>query len=231
MNKHCLITILKALSTIEIDIHHGNFTPKELWEWLLFDKENSYLNNTLKIHQPSGIPIEGRNTLISDKLTIQGQFLLLTFIGHSPSYSLHKLNTQQELAIKMLSRNGILNMFTTIQIPIIKGQIPNLDPLKKIKEKYHIPPTSVERKLIDTILPILITKIDFYPKVEQCRTIIITHKNLGITQQQAYDTLHIIKIIFQTVQIENLDDTIDELLDYICGYLGNKEKWIWNKRL
>ena len=72
--------------------------------------------------------------------------------------------------------------------------------------------------------------MSFIKKVDQSRTCIVYYKNEGLGQQEAYNTMHCIKVIFQTVQVDYLDDTIDELLDYICGYIGNTQKWIWDKK-
>ena len=126
-------------------------------------KKTTHLNEGLEIHTSSGIPIRARKTSLDDTFSIQGDYLLFDFIGHAPSYSIYKMDTKEELATAILSKTGIFNMFTTIQIPIIKGKIPHLDLLRECKEK-HISPTSEERKLIDDILPLLISKNEFYKK-------------------------------------------------------------------
>ncbi len=41
--KYNLDSILQQLSAIQFEAIDGNFTPQELWEWMLFDQENDYL--------------------------------------------------------------------------------------------------------------------------------------------------------------------------------------------
>jgi hypothetical protein len=78
------------------------------------------LNNSLGIHEYSGVPTTGRKELLNDE-KIKGRFLSFDCIGHLPEYDIKHYNGFEELIETIISGSGILNPFVTLQIPIING--------------------------------------------------------------------------------------------------------------
>ena len=96
------------------------FTIEKLWEWTKFGGINEHLNHSLTIHEYSGVPTEGRKTPLHGQ-RIAGEFLLFDYIAHSPQFSILHYNDFDELVNVIISDGGILNPFTTLQVPIIGG--------------------------------------------------------------------------------------------------------------
>ena len=117
------------------------FSVEELWKWTKFDGINEYLNNSLVIHEYSGVPIKGRIELL-DNQSIKGNYLLFDFVGHLPEYDIRLYSNFDELIETIISDGGILNQFTTIQIPIINGIAKNILFVSKYKNE-----TSFENEL------------------------------------------------------------------------------------
>jgi hypothetical protein len=105
---------------IKVSKEIETFTVKELWEWTKFDNINSHLNNSLVLHEFSGAPVKNRKEALADQ-SIKGDFLLFEFVEHLPEYSIRQCADFEELIDTVFSHGGILNPFTTLQIPIIKG--------------------------------------------------------------------------------------------------------------
>jgi hypothetical protein len=85
--------------------------------------------------------IDGRKKPLNNEI-IKGNFLLFDFIGHIPEYSIKQYNNFEELIEIIISKSGILNQFTTLQIPIINGKARNILFALKYKDE-----TSFENKL------------------------------------------------------------------------------------
>lgn len=220
-----LVSILQQLAAIHFTEIEGSFTSQELWEWMLFDQENSFLNQTLEIHQPSGVPIKGRTIELDNTVIITGEYYCFTYIDHQPAYHLQKMKSSDELANVILAKSGINNSFTTVMIPIIKGKP------KPISAKNDF--TAKAINLIIEIQQIIsfFNGVNFNELTKQGHACLIAYKNIGVSQQEAYGAMHFISQIYQTLDIEKKNDLLDEFLDYICGYIGNKKYWIWNNRL
>jgi hypothetical protein len=110
---------------IDMSLNIEPFTIEELWKWTKFDNANEYLNNSLVIHEYSGVPIEGRKEKLSSQ-NIKGEYLLFDFIGHLPEMAIRQYNNFEEMIDSIISDSGILNPFTTLQIPIINGEAKNI---------------------------------------------------------------------------------------------------------
>jgi hypothetical protein len=108
-----------------ISKNREEFTVEELWKWTKFDGSNEYLNEKLKIHEYSGVPIIGRNEILNDQI-ILGDYLLFDYIGHLPQFSIKQYRDFENLLEAIISQDGILNNFTTLQMPIIKGKAKNI---------------------------------------------------------------------------------------------------------
>ncbi|MCP3926945.1 MAG: hypothetical protein GY714_30675 [Desulfobacterales bacterium] len=225
--KYNLLSIFKDIAQIDL----GELSPfgvDELWEWTLFNRKSSYLNETLNIHEWSGVPVEGRSTPLDQNMEIEGDYLLLDYIGHQPSINLRHLDTLMELAIEMLAPGGIFNVFTTIQIPVIKGRIPDMRALIMYKETD---PDTIEseRFFIDELQTIFtgLNQSNFNSLVSKARECVIKYKENGLEKDKAYNIVHGIKIVYQTLDFNDIEDLVDEVLDHISGYIGNKELWIY----
>ncbi len=220
-----LASILQQLSTIYFDDIEGYFTIQELWKWMLFDQENSYLNESLQIHKPSGVPIKERSVKLPKNITILGNYYYFKHIGHQPSYHLKKVESADDLVNEILGKSGITNMFTTVITTIIKGEVVCFD------KKTNL--TKVEIKLIREIQQIIscLTNSNFNELARQGHASLIKFKELEISQQNMYDSIHFISQIYQTLNLDYKRDLADELLDYISGYIGNNNLWIWDKPL
>ncbi len=218
--------LFQQLSAIHFREIEGRFTSQELWEWMLFDKENSVLNKSLQIHQPSEVPINGRATELNKNLSITGNYYCFIYIAHLPSYHLQKLNSLDELANLILAKNGITNSFTTIIVPIIKGEI------VPILKKENLSTIAVD--LVNEIHQI-ISKLDGFKNFNELskkgHTCLTKYKNLGMSQQNTYNILLFVEQIYQTLNLDDKVDLTDELLDYISGYIGDKKCWVWDKIL
>ncbi len=223
--KYQLDSILQQLSAIQFKDIDDNFTSQELWEWMLFDQENGYLNEQLQIHQPSGVPIKGRDTKLNSDITISGDYYLFAYIGHQPSYHLKKVKSTDDLVNKILGKSGITNMFTTVITTIIKGEVVCFDKKTNLNK--------IEIKLIREIQQIIscLTNSNFNELARQGHSSLVKFKELEMSQQNMYDSIHFISRIYQTLNLDYKRDLVDELLDYISGYIGNKNLWIWDKPL
>ena len=227
--KHNLTTIFIEITAVT-SIEEYSFTANELWEWMVFEGADSYLNNSLEIHLPSGIPIKERNCDLDKSTEFEGEFLLFNFIEHCPSYRLIKLEKAQDIANLMLSASGIFNSFTTVQIPIVKGEI--FYPKKLLEMNFY--PNKNDWELINDFQKILNTEIsfgNFSDSLNRGRNCVIKHKDKGLSQKRAYDVIFVIKLVYDNLEMNVIEDFIDEVLDYICGYIGNKELWIWENRM
>ncbi|WP_378174013.1 hypothetical protein [Aquimarina sp. SS2-1] len=229
-----LAAIFKKIVEASKHTEDGGFTVNELWKWVVFDSENLYLNNSLTIHNPSGIAVKGRETKIDTTICIYGKYFLFDFIDHAPSYRIISLKTLQELVSLVLSNSGIFNGFTSIQIPIINGEVSNLDEVMAFMDQAGLKGVSIHQEFINDFQKILNTTIngyEFYSTLKEARNCVISFKEKGISQQKAYDIVLAIKLVYIAFGIHNVDDLIDEVLDHISGYIGNKELWIWEKPL
>lgn len=219
-----LKTILDKIARIQFE-EIGNFTRQELWRWMLFDQENSPLNQGLDIHEPSGVPIKGRSKELDINVSITGDYYCFTFVEHQPLYQLQKVNSPDDLANLILSKGGINNSFTTMVVAIIKGKV--LSFLEKETSNQ------LELDLIYDIQEI-ISKLDssnFSELAKQGHICLIKYKNQGLTQQEAYDTVFYIAKIYQALDLDFKNDLADECLDYISGYIESKKLWVWEMRL
>ncbi|WP_299247425.1 hypothetical protein [uncultured Aquimarina sp.] len=232
--KYNLATIFEKIAKASMHDEDCSFTMNELWKWVVFDSENRELNDSLTIHEPSGIAIKGRETALDKTSSIEGEYFLFDFIGHAPSYRLITAENPQDIVNVVLSKSGIFNSFTTMQIPIVKGEVCNLNEIIELIYKNELEEELFYQELINDFQKILQTTINddtFYSASKEAGNCIVNYKNKGISQQQAYNTIYAIKLVYRALGIDHLDDFIDEILDYICGYIGNKELWIWDKKL
>ncbi|WP_108870059.1 hypothetical protein [Aquimarina aquimarini] len=220
-----LIAVLQQLSTTFFKEIEGNFTIQELWEWMLFDQENSLLNDTLQIHQASGVPTKGRNIELDKNTSIAGDYYCFTYIDHQPSYHLQKVKSPDDLANLLLSKSGITNMFTTVITPIVKGKI------LQITKKENL--TQMESELINEIQQLIncFDDSNFDKLAKKGHSCLVKYKKFGLSQQDTYDTVHFIAKVYQTLDLEAKSDLVHEFLDYISGYIGDKKRWIWSNQL
>jgi hypothetical protein len=117
--KHLFEQVVNVSQNIEV------FTVNELWKWTKFCGSNEYLNKTLNIHEESGVPIAGRKEILSEQIIV-GDYLLFDYIEHLPQFSLKQCDNFDELIETIISESGILNTFTTLQMPIINGKAKNI---------------------------------------------------------------------------------------------------------
>lgn len=223
--KYNLDSILQQLSAIQFEEIDGNFTPQELWEWMLFDQENSYLNEQLQIHQPSGVPIHKRPSRLSKDLIIIGDHYCFIYIGHQPAYHLQKLKSADDLANLLLSERGGTNSFTTVIIPIVRGKV---TPIVKIPNL-----TSTEVDLINEIQQIIssLHNSNFNELAEQGLMYLMKYKTKGVSQQNMYNAIYFVAQVYQEMDLAYKSDLADEFLDYISGYIGDKKRWVWDNPL
>jgi hypothetical protein len=62
---------------------------------------------------------------------------------------------------------------------------------------------------------------------DKTRDCVIGFKEKGLSQQRIYGVVHGIKIVYQTLALESIEELADEVLDCISGYTGNKSLRIW----
>jgi hypothetical protein len=134
MKEYNLRKIFEQIVNISKDI--APFTVERLWEWTKFDGINKHLNNSLIIHKYSGVPIGGRKELLNNQ-NIKGKYLLFEFIGHLPEFDIKQYNKFEEIIETIISSQGILNPFTTLEIPIINGEAKDILFALKYQEKYE----------------------------------------------------------------------------------------------
>ena len=147
MEEYNLKQIFEQIINISKDIEE--FTIAELWKWTKFDGINKHLNISLVIHEHSGVPIEGRREIFDDQ-NIKGQYLLFDFIGHLPEFDIKQYNNFEELIKTIVSDNGILNQFTSLQIPIINGRAKNMLFVLKYKNKTSFE-NNIENEMMEKI--------------------------------------------------------------------------------
>jgi hypothetical protein len=132
MKKYDLRQIFEQIINISQNIE--TFAVEELWEWTKFDGTNEYLNETLNIHEYSGVPIGCRDSLLNNQL-IEGDYLLFDYIGHLPEFAIRQFKDFEIMIKKIIGGGGILNSFTTLQIPIINGQCRDISFALKYKNE------------------------------------------------------------------------------------------------
>jgi hypothetical protein len=139
---------LRRLFEQIINISHSIeiFTVEDLWKWTKFDGTNEYLNKTLNMHKNSGVVIGGREERLNNQI-IAGNYLLFDYIEHLPEFTIRQYNNFEDLVEEIIGKGGILNPFTSLQIPIINGQCK--DVLFALKYKNEI---SFENKLENRII-------------------------------------------------------------------------------
>jgi hypothetical protein len=230
MEKYNLKSIFQQI--VEVTNNIEKFTIEELWKWTVFDNENEDLNNLLQIHIPSGVATCERKNLLPESKTIMGDYLLFEYIAHQPSFSIRQFNDVGKLAQTILSDSGILNPFTTIQLPIVKGQLKNILAILKHK-KTDFTDQSKETKLLNEILTLSdkINKMNFQEKISEGRDCVVKYKLQGGTQQKAYDTIFAIYLVYQELDNDSVSDWVADIMDCIVGFVGNKNWCVWDKYL
>jgi hypothetical protein len=151
MEKHSLREIFEQIINISQNIE--TFTVQELWKWTKFDGVNEYLNKTLNIHEYSDVAIDGRKELLENH-TIAGNYLLFDYIGHLPEFAIRQYNNFEDLIENIIGGNGILNPFTSLQIPIVNGKCKNILFTLKYKNEQ-----SFENKLRNKTIEIIKSEI------------------------------------------------------------------------
>jgi hypothetical protein len=141
VEKYYLRQLFEQIINVSQNIE--TFTVEELWKWIKFDGINEYLNKTLNIHKNSGVAIEGREEPLNNQFIV-GNYLLFDYIGHLPEFAIKQYNNFEDLIENIIGENGILNSFTTLQIPIINGNCKDILFVLKNKDE-----TSFENKLED----------------------------------------------------------------------------------
>jgi hypothetical protein len=147
VEEYNLRQIFEQILSISKDIEE--FTMEELWKWAKFYGTNKHLNNLFVMHEQSGVPIEGRKEIFNEQ-SIKGQYLLFDFIGHLPEFDIKQYNSFEELIETIVSINGILNRFTTLQIPIINGEAKDILFVLKYKNKTSFE-NNIEEEAIEKI--------------------------------------------------------------------------------
>ena len=112
---------------------YEEFTIKELWEWTIFDDKNINLNDSLEFHKYSRDPIKERRQELSSTQEIYGDFLLFDYIPHVPLLKIINLDSLQSMKNEILSERGILNGFSGMQIPIVKGKAIDINSILEYK--------------------------------------------------------------------------------------------------
>ncbi len=232
--KYKLNNILNNIATNVKFSEEEYFSFNELCEWIVFDKKNSHLNETMEFHKWSDSAIKGRKTKFNNETTVYGDFLLFEFCEHNERYEIKLFENKFEILDRFI--NMLFNSFATITIPIIKGKVIGIEEIIKIRKKYypnHAEYHKVERNLIKDIHKILkfdVTDKNFYELLEKGIICIKKYKNKGLSQESTYKTISEIKLLYDLLGM-NSWDLMDELLDCISGYIGNKNLWIWENYL
>jgi hypothetical protein len=153
LEEYNLRQIFEQIISVSKDI--VTFTVEELWEWVKFDDTNKYLNDSLSIHKYSGVPIEGRKELLNNQ-NVEGNYLLFELIEHLPEFDIKKYNNLEEIIETIISPKGILNPFTTLEIPIINGEAKDILFALKYQEKYF--KNELEKGVIEKIKSEIVKK-------------------------------------------------------------------------
>ena len=147
MKKYNLRQIFEQIINVSESIE--TFSVEELWQWTKFGGVNEHLNSSLIIHKPSGVPIEGRMELF-DNQNIEGNYLLFDFIEHLPEFDIEQYESFEKLMKAIISPSGILNPFTTLQIPIINGVAKDILFALKYKDEVSFE-NKLEKETIEKI--------------------------------------------------------------------------------
>lgn len=86
---------------------------------LVFKNKNEIYNTSFQFHEPSGVYLTPRKKLLNGTENIEGRYFLFEYTEHIPQMVLYSFETEEEIIENMLSESGILNDYTTIQVPII----------------------------------------------------------------------------------------------------------------
>jgi hypothetical protein len=93
---------------------------EDLYADLVFKNKNEIYNTSFQFHESSGVYLTPRKILLNGTEEIEGQYLLFEYIAHIPQMILYDFETEEEIIENILSDRGILNDYTTIQVPIIR---------------------------------------------------------------------------------------------------------------
>jgi hypothetical protein len=63
------------------------------------------------------------------------------------------------------------------------------------------------------------------------RELIVNYKSQGGTQRAAYNALLALDNIYKKLHKDDICDIIEDVLDCICGWVGNKTSRIWDEYL
>jgi hypothetical protein len=225
MNKYNLKLLLRKI--IETASPVEKFTEEELWRNIIFDGANEYLNDSLTFHEPSRFVENGRVQLLRDSQTIEGDYLLFDFIGHVPAWYIKRMNTIESLIAAIISRSGILNGFTTLQVPVVKGEPKNI--LAVLKYKSESFNNERDWDLFEAVKENI--KEDAEKNMEKSREKLIDYKNSGGKQRQAYNTIMALYTVYNEVGLENETGKAADVLDIIAGEIRNKEWKVWEGHL
>lgn len=129
------------------------------------------------------------------------------------------------MANLLLSKEGLLNSFTTVMIPIISGQV-----VPVLAKQVQM---QLATELINEMQQIIscFHGTNFNELTKTGHSCLVKFKKMGLSQQDAYNAVYFIAQVYQTLQIDAKNDLADEFLDYISGYIGNKKCWVWSKPL
>ncbi|GAV12951.1 hypothetical protein [Paenibacillus sp. NAIST15-1] len=73
-------------------------------------------------------------------------------------------------------------------------------------------------------LPLLLNDVDYYPLVKRGYDFLVMLHDSGLDESMVYNRL---LAIHQNLKNEWQQDFIAELLDFVCGFIGNQAYYIW----
>jgi hypothetical protein len=89
----------------------------------------------------------------------------------------------------------------------------------------------LEHALLEKFIHLVATEQEFDAFVNKGRNFVVDYKAQGGTQRNAYNTLHDLDKVYIALKDDDICDRIEDILDCICGFAGNKAMWIWETRL
>ena len=117
------MTLNHILNEIDLYILENDEDIKEIYKNKLFSMKEDNLND-LYINTKDCYRYED-NILLSGNEEINAKYLLYSYTGHNGTSILYECDSLEEIENDILSGAGILNYFSTYEIPIIEGKYKN----------------------------------------------------------------------------------------------------------
>lgn len=216
---YLLKPILNQLTVLTKTDEYDYLTFEKLWQWVLFINDNTELNDTMDIHDPSGFAVGERNYDFSDNLTIDGDFLLFEITDHVPAYEIEAYDSKMAILDRMIAM--FFNGFASLTVPIIEGSALGVIEIFDVRQIYFgddidwdFGSYKIEENLMTEVhksLKIYLENKDFQQLNKNGSNIIQKYNYQDISRQSAHDVITHLNMLYKLFGFE-VQDFFKQLL-------------------